>query len=46
MSDMAYKPPEAEVKVVKCRNCGTEVLVNANYPITEVETCRACPDKK
>lgn len=45
MSNMAYKPPEAEVKVVKCRNCGADVTVNANYPITEVEYCKYCPDK-
>ena len=29
------------VKIVKCRICGVELKVNANYPINEV-TCRQC----
>ena len=34
------------VKIVKCRECGVEVKVNANYPINEVN-CRDyyCPRK-
>lgn len=46
MSSMAYKPPESEVKVVKCLNCGADVTINANYPIEAVERCKNCPDKK
>ena len=35
------------VKIVKCKECGVDVKVNANYPITEVE-CRDwyCPKSK
>ncbi len=35
------------VKILKCKECGVEVMVNANYPITEVE-CRDyyCPKEK
>lgn len=29
------------VKVLKCKVCGVELMVNANYPINEV-TCRQC----
>ena len=29
------------VKVFKCKVCGVELMVNANYPINEV-TCRQC----
>ena len=28
-----------ETKIVKCKECGVDVKVNANYPITEVQ-CR------
>mgnify|MGYP001251615956 FL=1 len=32
------------IKVVKCKECGVDVVVNANYPITEVECSpRYCP---
>ena len=32
------------VKVVKCRECGVDVTVNARYPITEVECSPSyCP---
>ncbi len=32
------------IKILKCKECGVEVPVNANYPINEVE-CRPyyCP---
>ena len=30
------------VKVVKCTNCGSDVTVNANYPIESVDSCRNC----
>jgi len=43
---MAYYPPESEVKTVKCKNCGADVVINANYPIDAVESCKYCPDKK
>lgn len=34
-------------KIVKCANCGADVVVNANYPITQVMKCVKCPkDKK
>ena len=35
------------VKVVKCNECGVEVKVNANYPISEV-SCQPwyCPVQK
>ena len=44
MSSMAYYPPEGETKTVKCRNCGSDVVINVNYPIDEVLTCKYCPD--
>jgi hypothetical protein len=35
------------VKVLKCRECGVDVIVNAKYPITEVECCpRYCPKEQ
>ena len=46
MSSMAYKPPESEVKTVPCKNCGADVVVNANYPITSVDSCKNCPSIK
>ena len=30
------------VKIVKCKNCGADVIVNANYPIDSVERCKNC----
>ena len=30
-----------EVKILKCKVCGTDVPVNVKYPITEV-TCQLC----
>ena len=30
------------VKIVKCKNCGADVIVNANYPVTSVEKCKNC----
>ena len=35
------------IKLVKCKDCGIDVVVNASYPITEVE-CRPwyCPSRK
>ena len=32
-----------KTKVVKCVNCGADVVINANYPITEVLRCAKCP---
>jgi len=42
MEDLANTP----VKLVPCKECGTKVPVNANYPIEEVG-CREyyCPKK-
>ena len=34
-----------EVKVMKCKECGVDVPVNINYPISEV-TCLRCWAKK
>ena len=31
------------VKIVKCTNCGEDVVINANYPIDGVENCKKCP---
>ena len=39
MNPMAMGPPPGDVKIVKCKECGVEVTVNAEYPIQEVE-CR------
>ena len=33
------------VKTVKCTNCGSDVTINANYPITAVNSCLKCPKK-
>ena len=33
------------VKLVKCKVCGQDVRVNANYPITSV-TCNKCHREK
>ena len=37
--------PPGDVKIVKCRNCGADVMVNSNYPINAVNTCIYCPSK-
>ena len=29
------------IKIIKCKVCGADVKVNANYPIDSV-TCQAC----
>ena len=42
MDDLANAP----IKVVKCKNCGADVVINANYPIDSVDSCKNCPDKK
>ena len=34
-----------EVKIMKCKECGVDVPVNINYPISEV-TCLRCWAKK
>ena len=41
-----WYPSLDPVKVVKCRECGVDVNINANYPVDSVE-CRPwyCPDK-
>ena len=41
-----WYPSLDPVKVVKCKECGVDVSINANYPVDEVE-CRPwyCPDK-
>ena len=43
IKDIANSP----VKVVKCRQCGVDVTINANYPIHDVG-CQPwyCPDNK
>ena len=41
MDDLANAP----VKVVKCKNCGADVTINANYPIDAVDSCKFCPEK-
>ena len=30
-----------DVRIMKCKECGVEVPVNVNYPISEV-TCQVC----
>ena len=30
------------IKLVKCKNCGADVIINANYPINAVENCKNC----
>ena len=30
------------IRIVKCNNCGEDVIINANYPINSVESCRNC----
>lgn len=42
MDDLANAP----VKVVKCKNCGSDVVCNAVYPINAVDSCKNCPVKK
>jgi len=32
------------VKIVKCTNCGEDVVINARYPIDAVESCKKCPE--
>ncbi len=34
-----------QVKIMQCKECGVDVPVNVNYPITEV-TCQKCWAKK
>ena len=46
MVPLAFQPPESSVKTVKCKNCGADVVINANYPIDAVDSCKHCPDKK
>ena len=46
MDSMAYKAPGEEVKIVPCNSCGADVVVNANYPITSVDSCKNCPSIK
>ena len=41
MEDLANSP----IKTVKCKNCGADVVVNANYPIDAVDRCKYCPIK-
>ena len=45
MYSLAYHPPESDVKTVKCNNCGADVVINANYPIDAVDSCKHCPIK-
>tara|TARA_B100000401_G_C52775712_1_gene705560 strand:- start:451 stop:588 length:138 start_codon:yes stop_codon:yes gene_type:complete len=33
------------VRIMQCKECGVDVPVNVNYPITEV-TCQQCWAKK
>lgn len=46
MKSMFYEPPNSETKVIKCKNCGADVIVNANYPIDSVDSCKSCPVEK
>ena len=34
-----------DVRIMKCKECGVEVPVNVNYPISEV-TCLVCWAKR
>lgn len=36
----------APIKTVKCKNCGADVVVNANYPIDAVDSCKHCHSVK
>ena len=45
MNRMAYEPPHSEVKLVPCSGRGADVIVNANYPIKSVNSCKNCPPK-
>ena len=40
-----WYPSLDPIKVVKCKHCGTDVNINANYPIDEVD-CQPwyCPN--
>ena len=39
--------PDNSMKTVKCRECGVDVPVNANYPITSVDCHKHyCPKDK
>ena len=39
--------PNDEIKIVQCRECGTDIPVNASYPITAVDCHeRYCPKDK
>jgi ribosomal protein L40E len=40
-----WYPSQDPVKIVQCRECGTDVSINANYPVEAVD-CRPwyCPD--
>ena len=38
-------PPDSQVKSVPCNGCGADVIVNANYPIKSVNSCKNCPPK-
>ena len=29
-------------RIVLCKNCGSDVVINANYPISEVLRCAKC----
>ena len=42
-----WYPSLDPIKVVKCRECGVDVNINANYPVEAVD-CRPwyCPNKK
>ena len=45
MDSNFYSPPFGEVKIVKCKQCGSDVPVNAAYPIDSVDSCKYCPPK-
>ena len=34
--------PIDAIKIVKCKNCGSDVSINARYPINTVEQCKSC----
>ena len=36
-----FRPPDDEIKLVKCKMCGKDVPCNANYPVSQI-TCTVC----
>ena len=36
-----WRPPEDDIKMVKCKMCGKDVPCNINYPVEQI-TCTVC----